>query len=321
MQTLGQKFRAAREAKALTVDGIASETRINATYLRALESDDRSAFPGAFFYRAFIRQYAQILELEESSYQAELERSLADQEKMLQDLASHLMGRKIDVPPLSTGSGWNTEETKRWLLRVAVLAFVLLACTGAYRLWERYQTGTTEPPAASAANEPAPAVSQPVRRETVEKKPAAPPPSVPLSEAPAPRAPAPTEAARTVVESRPAAETAKPPGQPAVTGAPGPVRVRLVARELCWVDSWRGTQHYFSSALKPGETHVLTGSAGMRVLLGNAGGVEIEFNGRVIPPAGPRGQVRTLEFGADTYRVVWPARPPETPPAPPRTQN
>jgi uncharacterized protein YjlB len=124
--------------------------------------------------------------------------------------------------------------------------------------------------------------------------------------------PVPAVAAATIPETAPPPPAEEP--KAAETGEAGTVRVKLTARELCWVDSWRGTQHYYSSALLPGQSQVLTGNAGMRVLVGNAGGVEIEFNGRVIPPAGPKGQVRTLEFGETTYRLVPPPErgaPPE----------
>jgi len=40
--------------------------------------------------------------------------------------------------------------------------------------------------------------------------------------------------------------------------------------------------------------------------IGNAGGLEIQWNGKSIGPVGPRGQVRTVRFTRQDFQVLSP---------------
>ena len=66
MQTLGQQLRAEREAKGLSIEELASQTRIRSIYFEAIEADRPEEFPGQFFYRSFLRQYVSLLGLPDS---------------------------------------------------------------------------------------------------------------------------------------------------------------------------------------------------------------------------------------------------------------
>ena len=46
--------------------------------------------------------------------------------------------------------------------------------------------------------------------------------------------------------------------------------------------------------LQPHDTKVVEASDNMRILIGNAGGLEISLNGRPIGPIGPKGQIRVV---------------------------
>ncbi len=52
------------------------------------------------------------------------------------------------------------------------------------------------------------------------------------------------------------------------------------------------------------ESSVAFAKDNAKVLLGNAGGVEIRFNGNDIGSVGPRGMVRTVEFTRDRFTFV-----------------
>ena len=56
--TVGTRLRAAREAKRLSVDAIATTTKIPVGALDALEEDDVARLPGGIFSRGFVRSYA-----------------------------------------------------------------------------------------------------------------------------------------------------------------------------------------------------------------------------------------------------------------------
>ncbi|MEQ6389752.1 helix-turn-helix domain-containing protein [Bacillaceae bacterium S4-13-58] len=61
---IGIKLKEAREAKGLTLEDIQEKTKIQKRYLQAIEKGDFSVMPGQFYTRAFIRQYAEVVDLD-----------------------------------------------------------------------------------------------------------------------------------------------------------------------------------------------------------------------------------------------------------------
>ncbi len=107
---LGDTLRIAREDRGEDLDGAARVMGIRASYLRDLESGDRSfePYPGRAYGRFFLRQYAEYLDLEPAplirAYDREAEPTL-------------------DLPPRSPTISRRPPRPRRW----AAAAFVLLA--------------------------------------------------------------------------------------------------------------------------------------------------------------------------------------------------
>ena len=64
MQTLGQRLKAAREEKNLTLEKVFQAIRIRVNYLQALEDDDLSSMPSPVQARGYLRNYAEYLGLD-----------------------------------------------------------------------------------------------------------------------------------------------------------------------------------------------------------------------------------------------------------------
>lgn len=64
MASIGDQFRAAREAKGLSVDQVAGETNIAKRFISAIEAEDFSVFPGDPYIIGFLRNYAEHLGLD-----------------------------------------------------------------------------------------------------------------------------------------------------------------------------------------------------------------------------------------------------------------
>jgi cytoskeletal protein RodZ len=300
MEKLGQILRREREKRGLTIDALAQQTRINALYFHAIEEGDRKSLPGGFFYRSFLRQYARLLELPDSVYQDEITRSL---EQETQEIPS-LPERHIDVPPMPTGTTDRAAETRRWVIRLAGLVAVVALATMLYTVYLRWRT-----PAEVAENKAAepppiamPAPAEPVPAPAVEATPIPPPGTPPEpSGATPPTSPVTTPEADAPVDS-------------------APVRLRLAATEAVWVEVWADGRRVFNNLMNASEARSFGAQTKIRVLLGNAGGMNLEWNGRAVEPVAPRGQVRTVEFGPEGFQVVAPAPPAppaETTPVPP----
>ena len=68
-------------------------------------------------------------------------------------------------------------------------------------------------------------------------------------------------------------------------------------------------KNVFANALQPHETKTVEASAKVRLLIGNAGGLEISLNGKPIGPVGPRGQIRVVELTPAGFQIVPPKSP------------
>ena len=64
MQTIGQRLKAAREEKNLSLEKVFQATRIRVNYLQALEDDDLSVMSSPVQARGYLRNYAEFLELD-----------------------------------------------------------------------------------------------------------------------------------------------------------------------------------------------------------------------------------------------------------------
>ena len=63
MTGLGERLKEARVAKGYTLDDLQTITKIQKRYLSSIENEDFGTMPGAFYVRAFIKQYAEAVGL------------------------------------------------------------------------------------------------------------------------------------------------------------------------------------------------------------------------------------------------------------------
>jgi len=73
MSDIGNKFRAAREARGIEIDTIARDTKISGRFLQAIERAEFDALPGGIYTRGFIRTYASVLGLDPQEAISEFE--------------------------------------------------------------------------------------------------------------------------------------------------------------------------------------------------------------------------------------------------------
>ncbi|MDQ2865038.1 MAG: DUF4115 domain-containing protein [Candidatus Eremiobacteraeota bacterium] len=76
MSALGERFRAAREARGLSLSDVAEQIRIRSVYLSAIEDENWKAIGPAVYTRGFLRTYARFLGLDSEEAVAEFGRSV-----------------------------------------------------------------------------------------------------------------------------------------------------------------------------------------------------------------------------------------------------
>ncbi len=64
MEGIGEKLRATREAKKLTIRDVARDTNMSAIYIEALENEEFEKFPGETYVTGFLRSYAEYLKMD-----------------------------------------------------------------------------------------------------------------------------------------------------------------------------------------------------------------------------------------------------------------
>jgi cytoskeleton protein RodZ len=300
MDSVGELLRAERLRQGLELAQIAEQLRINLSYLAAIEEGDTASLPGAFFYRAFVRQYARLLGLNEEAVEPALSllRKQAEAEQPLPSLQPP--PPPYDVPPMPPR--WRRPVGPR-PSSIILLVAVIVACSGIYALWQRARRpGPAAPP--PQASVPAPA-SPP--QPALQTPPAAPPSSEPAAPAAAP-------------SSEPAARAESVPARAPVTAAPAPepapadarLLVEVAATDMVWLSATVDGRKIVT-VLQAGQTRRFAANERASLFLGNAGGLEIRVNGKSIGPVGPRGQLRTVAITPEGFTITNPREKKEEP--------
>ncbi len=292
MESVGEFFRHVRETKGLTIDEVASKTRIRTDFLKALEEGNFAKLPDQVFAKGFVRTYARSLGLDED-----------DAMNRFVQTAGAFYDKQEERERLRLKQA-EDERRKRGNRKILALA-VGVALMLLILLFTREQSGLvlrrpasepppfavqTPPPVVPPASEPAllPPKSLPVPDEAaVEEE--SPDGDVEVTE---PDTPASRSTASALTEPATASASAPIPTEPVREAVVGPPMVLdLEALELTWVvvQVDGGSPH--EALLRPGERVTWEGREQFTLTLGNAGGVRVELNGEQKGPFGPSGSV------------------------------
>ncbi|MBD5654941.1 MAG: helix-turn-helix domain-containing protein [Candidatus Eremiobacteraeota bacterium] len=165
MPRLGDEFRAAREARHLSLSDVSEQIHIRSVYLESIEQEDWSAIAAPVYVRGFIRTYARFLGLD-------AERAVAGFNASLGDVAPKVHESSFAASTRSRGpSPWIWLGTAVAVLLVAFVAYEYVQFSNDRRLAST-QTGSSDasPEPTTAAAAPAPATPlatpKPVRPKT-----------------------------------------------------------------------------------------------------------------------------------------------------------
>ena len=294
MASIGETLRRERQGRNLALDQVSRELKISQKFLEAIEEENFELLPAGLFAKAFVRQYARMLGLDEDEAANEVQRALTPASIVPQFAADPPATTKAAPLPefylpkveawervRSSRSAWSSALTALGLLVVAMLGSSLI-----YGWWQRER----HPAVASAL----PAVH---KQESA-------PPKIAEAEPPA-AAHAPQDVAAPA-SPPPAPASTVDPAIPAVAGEPGAVKVAVTAEEPVWILVRSDGKYLFSGTLGTNETRVVEAATMVLLRLGNAGGVTITLNGKPIGEVGPKGQVRTVQLTSGGFQIVAP---------------
>jgi cytoskeleton protein RodZ len=260
--------------------------------LEAIESDDLGKISSPFLYRSFVRQFGKEVGLD-------LEGLEPDVKAASGSMPEPRVPGQADAISSQPKSFWSRIDFDlRWLYPAFCLVGVVALCSAFYtfrlkfapQMGDRPQAVETAPPV--AADRP---VSEIPLSETKEPKRGA---VKPLSSVPA-KAKAGEESGRSKSTAK-AAEAAAAPQHKSDSA----IRIELVAMEPTWLSVATDGKVTYSGTLEATETKTLEGHETARIRTGNAGGVNVVFNGKALGTLGPRGQTRTVLFTRTGYEVL-----------------
>jgi cytoskeleton protein RodZ len=332
MASLGQSLREAREERNISIEEIASATKIGHRYLEALENDRLDIMPGEFFIRGIIRTYARAIGLDAeevlSRYKTagligEPERKRHIFQKTAPEPAPPLPPLPVLAPPAEpeptplppappapeskapeapglffepfAKPGLSPAARKRiiaWVLRIIAILVVVGVLAV---LW--------------SSRRPKPAQPAPV---TVT------PPSVVSDIAPsALQQTDPAAAASTATTDKPALEPApiapnEPP--PAPAAAWKGITIEFTFKDETWIEVRTDGELKIYGVFPANTTARARADAEILIQTGNAGGFTILLNGQPARPLGRTGQfLQDFKITPANYKDLLEVRPPGSP--------
>ncbi len=283
--SIGLELRTAREAKKITLETISKKTRIPVKYLESLEKEEFDVFPSQTYAKGFIRAYAKVVGL--------------DQAKLTQQFKAEVKAKEVRIEPMNIEA--EMEKSSAWG-PIANLPPVLHRQEShedpeLEQLQEEYAEPFRREPAVFRNKR-----IKSVRRAKILRS------SgtlillvsgclVVLGVYYYTQKGFPTIQFGQILPKMPAAETVQVPG-PADVVVPDKYQ-HLVVKGLdkSWVqvstDDGKGT---YEVDLDEGEVKIYQAAKNFKVKIGNAGGVDLYYNGRALGVLGVTGQVVEIDL-------------------------
>ena len=276
MGAFGDRLRREREMRGITLDEITESTKISRRHLEALEGEHFDQLPGGVFNKGFVRAYARFLGIDE-------DQAVADY-----SAASNETPEPENKFPLDIHAKPNPDlNPRRSYLPLVFAVAALVGVLVGYAFWAKSKPHSTDTAQTTTAQSSPAASETPANASTPAAAPAA---SVATSE-PKPKA----------IES-PAAATPANPQQQANSAAADKSEktfsVSVKAREDSWVSIVADGKSVMQRVLSADKHKKIKAGKVLVLRTGNAGGIEVSFNGKPLGTLGNENEPRTLTFNA-----------------------
>jgi cytoskeleton protein RodZ len=282
MGSFGDKLRREREMRGVTLDEIAESTKIRRSHLEALEKEDFRDLPGGVFNKGFVRAYARFIGIDEDE-------AVADYAEVSNEVAP-----PEDQFPLEVHEKPDRELNPRssQLPLIALVVALVLVVAGYVGYRAKHHQSEAVATSVSAATREAAGNDQPVDGASPHTG----------------EAPQSVGAATNVVSVK----ESVPEHQPENQVASAPARrtstpdkalppehsffVIIKAKEDAWISVVADGRRVSHGILKADKQKFVRAARQIVVTTGNAGGIDVSFNGRPLGAIGNESEARTLMF-------------------------
>jgi cytoskeleton protein RodZ len=287
VSSFGDKLRREREMRGVTLEEIAESTKIGTRSLRALEQEEFEKLPGGIFNKGFVRAYSRFLGLDEEQTVADFDLAWSEHESARGPVQELVVDKKPE-PKRSTSK-----------LLLAVLMVAIAVAVGWYSLqgFRRTRTARNQEPALNGSQQVSPAQpssSLPPSVSPADRQSSGDAPSATMTKE-APETPKPLSnsdsAANSVTSEK--ASVSKP------VESSAPIRLEVFAREASWLSILADGKNVGQGVLSAQKSRTIHAQKEVRLTVGNAGGVEVSFNGQAVDIGGEPNQVKELKFTSE----------------------
>jgi cytoskeleton protein RodZ len=301
--SFGANLKRERELRGISLEEISKATKISARLLEAIEIDRYDLLPGGIFRRSFIRSYAKYLGMNE--------------DKVLQE---YTLVIEAASPPaqaeekLPGGRSPTETPSRQNRITIGIIMALLLAGAGYWHFSRNDQGNRSENvpvPVKTVTNSspipgsPSPSLQSPVSSLPLSVNPSA-VPTVSVPPAGMTTAPPTSTVSPIRVLGELAKKTEAPPaveaGSISAESNPEGLILGIDATEQCWLSVVSGDATLYKGLLYPQQTKKFPLQKGLKLTMGNAGGIKLSVNGQPFIAVGKLGEVRVLEIRPDNYQ-------------------
>lgn len=288
MSSFGEHLRRQRQMRGVSLDEIVAITKISRRHLQALEDEQFEQLPGGIFNRSYVRGYAKCVGIDEEEAVAEYQQAAHETAPDTKIIAHQHASLHSDRPRERAG-----------FPLVPVLILLVIAAGGVGG-WKVYQDRQREKEQTAARYSSAEVHESPLTNTRS---------APPLETTPAPQSSTPAAAERaTPAPQNPAASSQGTPSVPAPTGASVndgdqtaaalPFELTVRPRDKAWVSIKADGGYVVRGIIGPPAVKTIRASTQIIFYTGNAGALEVAFNGKEVPLAGGSNQPETLVFNS-----------------------
>lgn len=137
MTGLGERLKEARNKKGYTLDDLQEITKIQKRYLSGIENEEYTGMPGSFYIRAFIKQYAEAVDLDADEMLALYKGSSGKQE----ELEEEEQQQQMTSSTLSRSRTRSTRQFNEVMPKIIVALFIIVILLVLTFLW-RHKAST-----------------------------------------------------------------------------------------------------------------------------------------------------------------------------------
>jgi cytoskeleton protein RodZ len=269
MTSVGETLRAERLRRNLALEQVARETKIKSRLLDAIENNQFELLPHGVFAKSFVLQYVQFLGLDPEDFASEVQSAL-NPEPELPGFAVAPPEPAFKVPKVTQWGAAGGHQNSSPLPSLITLVLVMLICSGVYAVWQR-----SRHPAIAPVPQPVPAVVAPA----------------------------------TAAEASRSAEQPPESPNPQASSLQANLHASLTADEPTWVRAWADGKEVMTATLEPSLIKTVDAMGEIRLRTGNAGALQITLNGKLVGPAGPKGQIRVVTMTPQGVQILVPPKP------------